>query len=1205
MTDLLRHITGFRPTCIISILVMTLCCAMTMPAQTAQDPDVLEFTMITDTHQYGQSSDVRSADDNVAAFVDYCRKTQGLSFALFGGDFINDYTTNHDEATALLHKASDGFRNLGIPFYTTRGNHDCNGKCKTADKRPDNTQIITDAEYYAMFSPLSQESNFYAPEGIVTDSVHPQGNYYYRDFGAQRVRLIVLNNYDRDSLEMSGYHGQQMKWLAEKALDFSSKSDAEEWCFVILGHAFTINHKNNAISRLLHSYVRGQDFFDSDNGVTYGMRYSQQRRAKLVALLFGHYHEDIYYNWDGYNVIGLTRGYALGLESVYYNVCFTHFVLNTRTQTLEERHIGRGFSRTYSYDTPQQITPGLVFRQADGMGRYTVGGKHGRLLHVTNLDDSGDGSLRWAISQHGARTVIFDVSGTIRLTSPLCIEHDSITILGQSAAAGDGIVLKGQPLLVNASQVVLRYLTVEELADCDFGHSGLVVDHITAVSDSASAISIRRTADVTVQRCLISTHSVTEPALQAGGFKATYWGNYIYGSARAIKFSDNEGENRWIQVGRNLITGWDDHAMYGGGREGEFTIHENYLIPSPHTSNFKLLDVADDGTGRYYVVGNGIKGYERFNRRNAALVNDKAGSIYIADPRDTLYRSVMAPVARPHDSRDAASCLSIATFSYKYMFGSPTHNDIRREAMREAGSAFRPEPVNADSLRLSDDVADYLDRIVQPERSIVVLFETDVHCQIDGYPYLCGVRDITAADTAHVAVVSCGDFMQGGQAGSLTRGQAVIDIMKNMHYDAVSLGGHEFDYELEHDMQLLGQLDCPITSANILDGKSGQPLFKPYVIRQYGRRKVAYVGVTSPMTGIYNEAWLKGPDGKMALDFDPKNLYRRVQQAADDARSEGADYVIVLSQLGNVTDDYGISAPQLIAYTRHIDAVLDGRTHQSVSQLKLLNADGDTVTYCQGGKRFDCIGKLVIDPDGGISTSLLPTTKAMFRDPAVAQVVDSVKALYSGSADAYVGRSLVELKRPKAYVPGTPGCINNGNLIVDALRWYSGADVGWINTGSMSNDIPAGELTRADIRDMVPYENYIVTLNVTGKVLEQFIHAVLKNLDPVNGTPTPVSGLRISIFYKGSKVKDLKLQVFDRVTSHYVDVDPERIYSVSTTSYCLNIVMKHKRFARGLTTHQTGELYSEALIKYIEQQLHGVIEPTEALKEERVVRIME
>ena len=112
-----------------------------------------------------------------------------------------------------------------------------------------------------------------------------------------------------------------------------------------------------------------------------------------------------------------------------------------------------------------------AFPGAEGFGAYSKGGRGGTVWFVTNLEDQGPGSLRWAVEQEGPRTVIFLVSGNIELEKQLEIEHPYITIAGQTAP-GDGICIKGGTLLIRTHDVTVRYIRVR-LGDATHGQGSL------------------------------------------------------------------------------------------------------------------------------------------------------------------------------------------------------------------------------------------------------------------------------------------------------------------------------------------------------------------------------------------------------------------------------------------------------------------------------------------------------------------------------------------------------------------------------------------------------------------------------------------------------------------------------------------------------------------------------------------------------------
>lgn len=177
----------------------------------------------------------------------------------------------------------------------------------------------------------------------------------------------------------------------------------------------------------------------------------------------------------------------------------------------------------------------IAFPGAEGYGKWTIGGRGGRVLTVTNLNDSGEGSFRDAVEQMGPRIVVFAVDGTIELKSPLRVNNDSITIAGQSAP-GDGICLKDYPLVVNASNVIIRYIRVRvgDLNNLDsdglgggrYGQKNVILDHLSVSWSIDECLSIYKTENLTVQWCLV-THSLNTSVHTKGshGFGGI-WGGY-------------------------------------------------------------------------------------------------------------------------------------------------------------------------------------------------------------------------------------------------------------------------------------------------------------------------------------------------------------------------------------------------------------------------------------------------------------------------------------------------------------------------------------------------------------------------------------------------------------------------------------------------------------------------------------------------------
>ncbi len=312
-------------------------------------------------------------------------------------------------------------------------------------------------------------------------------------------------------------------------------------------------------------------------------------------------------------------------------------------------------------DCPSQ---NLAFPTAEGGGMYTSGGRGGKVLYVTNLSDSGEkGSFRWAVTRKYPRTVIFKVSGIIKLDKKLLIRSDNLTIAGQTAP-GDGITIKGYPVRIQANNIIIRYIRFRLGDDSNesfdaiqsIGQKDIIIDHCSISWGVDENASFYANQNFTLQWSIISeslNQSVHEKGDHGyggiwGGKDASFHHNLLANNnSRNPRFDhpgiydseeDLKNKRGAVEFSNNVIYNWHNHASYGG-EDGSFNVINNYYKSgkdSKRIDTFLKPYKEEYNYGRFYVKGNILEGRKEVEKNNRLGIemptNDEFNTIELEAP---------------------------------------------------------------------------------------------------------------------------------------------------------------------------------------------------------------------------------------------------------------------------------------------------------------------------------------------------------------------------------------------------------------------------------------------------------------------------------------------------------------------------------------------------------------------------------------------
>jgi len=484
--------------------------------------------------------------------------------------------------------------------------------------------------------------------------------------------------------------------------------------------------------------------------------------------------------------------------------------------------------------------------------------------------------------------------------------------------------------------------------------------------------------------------------------------------------------------------------------------------------------------------------------------------------------------------------------------------------------------------------------IQETQAPVVIYYTNDIHSYIANqtndepgisYSQVAALKK----STKNALLVDAGDHLQGTAYGGMDNGATILQLMNAAGYDAATLGNHEFDYGMANCLAAIENAEYPYVSCNFRhesDGVPGDLVLDSYVMLKSGFKKVAFVGITTPETitssspAYYQDEagnYIYGIDG----GADGAALYASVQNAIDEARKDGADYIIALGHLGVDASSGPWTSREVIAHTSGLDALIDGHSHSTIESEYVVDKSGNEVVLTQTGSYLNSVGMLTISPYGIVTASLLNADllSTTVPDPEVSAMEDAWIAEVKQLLGEVIGYSQVTLDNydPEGNRLVRRQSTNTGDFAADALYYLFDemgmqVDVAVMNGGGIRNEAITGKLTYLSCKEIHTFGNVACLLQVSGQqildALEWGSKGITADGSGENGSLLHVSGMKYTLdLSRDSSVrfddKDVwtgpptdgyrvsNVQIRNRETGEYEPLDLSATYNLAGYNYTL------------------------------------------------------
>ncbi len=485
--------------------------------------------------------------------------------------------------------------------------------------------------------------------------------------------------------------------------------------------------------------------------------------------------------------------------------------------------------------------------------------------------------------------------------------------------------------------------------------------------------------------------------------------------------------------------------------------------------------------------------------------------------------------------------------------------------------------------------------------SFKIMFTSDIHGRISndseqpsfGYARIAQMKQ-ELAEQGDVLLFSAGDVMQGTSYVNESMGATAIDLMNFSGYDAMTPGNHDFDWGGENLAELRQIAEFEMLSANILYRSDDSFAFTDNkIFHLSGGGTVGVFGLTTPTT-MTTTTPSAVEDYIFLADAE---LYAAALQQVTYLTEQGCDLIVCLSHLGVDDTAAGSRSYDVLDNVSGIDLFIDAHSHITFEE------EYKGTLLISAGAYGEYLG-LATYENGQLSAELIP---AVIEDDTVLAYAETVVEEVDALLEVPVAETEVLLVGDVESVRTQE--TNLADLTTDSLLWYANAhmsvtaDVAIINGGNIRASIDEGEITLQDVKEVFPFNNTLVTLDLTGAQLLEVLEAASAYLPEVSANIAHVSGMEYIVntgnSYREGELYPNSTFYSPRQPGHRVEIvsiggeefSPAQLYTIVTNDFLALGGDSYYAFtqAKEGTKIDSGVPLEDAFLLYIEEALGGVV----------------